>query len=285
MEGGGEAATRVVDSLQVVYDEAYREPARHSERSYMGREQVVEHDEPTLSKLGLPTPATAQVPQAPNALDAAADSPARSEVPTWPGAEERARWMQELGLRQRQRAPAGYVSMLAFGISLGANVVLAGLLGLLWLGQAGAFAPGGATGQPALGGSKHGAALSSPSATPSPVSSLTPGAGWLQVTPSSVQLGCGDGQQTQVVVLENNGPQTVDWQVAFSVPQEQAGVVIDPQQGELDAGASVSVQLQNTTQSTGRHGGSGHQGVIDFAPTTPDAGPSANLAYTTAVCH
>jgi hypothetical protein len=173
--------------------------------------------------------------------------------------------------------------MLAFGISLGANVVLllglVGLLGVLWLSQAGA--PGGLSGQTARGGSTRGAALSSPTTT----ADLAQGAGWLQVTPSSVQLRCGEGgQQTQVVVLKNTGPQTVDWQVTFSVPQQQAGVVVDPQQGELDAGASIPIQVQTTTQSTGRHGGSGQQGAMSFAPAGSASNPPANLTYTIAGC-
>ena len=99
------------------------------------------------------------------------------------------------------------------------------------------------------------------------------------MTPSSVQLRCGEGgQQTQVVVLKNTGPQTVDWQVAFSLPADQAGVMVYPQQGELAAGDTVLVQLQNTTQSTGQ------QGAVDFAPASPEAGPPASLSYTTTGC-
>jgi hypothetical protein len=255
----------------------------------------VDHDEPILSNLGRSASGAAQMPQTPDApfaFDASADLPARSDVPTWPGAEERARrrQMQGLGPRQRQQDPAGYVSTLAFGISLGANVVLLaallGALGLFWLSQAGAFAPSGASGQPAPVGSAHGVARSSPTATAGPVASptLSPGTGWLQITPSSVQLSCGDGQQSQVVLLENTGSQTVDWQVAYSVPQQQASVVVDPQQGELDAGDTMLVQLQIMTQSTDQHGGSGPQGAIDFAPMTPDAGPPARLTYTTVGC-
>jgi hypothetical protein len=173
------------------------------------------------------------------------------------------------------------VSALAFGISLGANMVLlAGLLGVLavlLLNNAGAFSLRGASGQPLPGGSTHGTALSSPTATSTPASSPTPSVGWLQVTPGSVQLDCVDSQQVQVV-LGNSGPQTVDWQVAFSLPADQAGVMVYPQQGELAAGDTVLVQLQNTTQSTGQ------QGAVDFAPASPEAGPPASLSYTTTGC-
>jgi hypothetical protein len=179
------------------------------------------------------------------------------------------------------------VSTFAFGISLGANVVLlAGLLvalSLFWLSQAGAFAPSGAntSGQPAPAGSAHGVALSSPTATASPVASPTPSTGWLQVNPSGVQLGCGDGQQVQSVQLQNTGPQIVDWQVTFFDPQQQAGVMVDPEQGELDTGDSVSVQVQTTLQW---HGGSNQLGIIDFTPTLPDAGPPARLTFTIVGC-
>lgn len=247
----------------------------------------MEQDELTVLTLGRSAPGAAAEP---HALDASTEPQALGDMPTWPGAGERPQWMHQWRqmLGPGQQAPTGYVSALVLGISLGANVVLLagllGVLGVLLLSNAGAFSPRGASGQSVPGGSTHGAALSSPTATSSPVSSPTPSGGWLQVTPSSVQLGCGDSQQTQVVLLENSGPQTVDWQVAFSVPTDQAGVAVDPQQGELAAGANMAVQLQNMTQSTDPQGVSGQQGVIDFAPTAPDAGPPAGLTYTTMGC-
>jgi hypothetical protein len=112
---------------------------------------------------------------------------------------------------------------------------------MLLLSQIGAFALGGTSGPTTSAGSTHGVALSSPTTTAGPASSPTAGVGWLQVAPSSVRLGCGGSHRTQVVLVENSGPQTVDWQVAFSVPQDQAGVAVNPQQGELAAGDSVSV--------------------------------------------
>jgi hypothetical protein len=251
----------------------------------------VEQDELTVLKPGRSVPGARDVHGAhgvaaePNALYVSTEPQALGDTPTWPGADERPQWTQQrwqmLGPQQRQRAPAGYVSALAFGISLGANVVLLagllGVLGVLLLNNAGTLSLRGASGQQAPGGSTHGAALSSPTATSTPVSSPTPSVGWLQVTPGSVQLDCGDSQQVEVV-LENTGPQTVDWQVVFSLPADRAGVRVDPQQGELAAGDTVLVQLQNSTQS------SGQQGAIDFAPASPDAGPPASLSYTTAGC-
>jgi hypothetical protein len=154
------------------------------------------------------------------------------------------------------------------------------VLAVLLLGNAGAFAARGASGQSGPGGSVHGSAPSSPTATATPVPSptaTTAPASWLQVTPSSVQLGCGESQLAQVV-LQNNGPQTLDWQVMFSPPADQTGVAVNPQQGELAAGESMPVLLQNITQANGQ------QGVIDFAPTTPDTGPPATVSYTTVGC-
>jgi hypothetical protein len=205
-----------------------------------------------------------------NEPDASADSHARSEMPTWPVETERRR-----RVREAQQTHSGGVSAVAFGLSLGANVVLlVGVLGLLALIQAGVFASGGV-----LGRSTAGQALSATTATSSPSSSPSPNAVWLQLAPSSVQLGCASGQRTQFVTLQNTGPAKVRWQATFSVPTQKAGVAVSPQQGELVTGGSIAIQLQNTSRS------SGQQGVINFAPTTPDAGPPASLAYTTAGCH
>jgi hypothetical protein len=171
------------------------------------------------------------------------------------------------------------VSATAFGISLATNVaLLVGLIVLFLFGH-GILSPGGASGP-----TTPGTALGSPTATSSPAASPTPRSGWLRVAPSSVQLSCADGQRNQFVVLQNTGPASVRWQAVFNVPAEQAGVTVDPQQGKLAAGASMSLQLQNTTQANGSQGGSSQQGVIDLTPTTPDAGSPASIAYTTVGC-
>ncbi len=215
-------------------------------------------------------------PDAANEPGASADLYEASRTPTWPGARDRPQHALEFG-----QAPRGYVSATACGISLGANVVLlASLLTLLLLSHAGISSPGGAAGQ-----SAPGLALSSPAVTSRPTGSPSPGTGWLQVAPSSVQLGCDGDQGTQTVVLQNTGPETVKWQATFAVSEQQAGVSLSPQQGELAAGDSVTLQLQNTTRASGRQGTSGRNGVISFAPKTPDAGASASLTYTTVGCH
>jgi len=164
-----------------------------------------------------------------------------------------------------------------FGLSLVGNVVLlASLLGVLALIQVGLFVQDGASRQPTTG-----VALGSPSALSSP--SPSPNASALQVTPSSVQLTCTSDQRGQVVTLQNTGAVTVQWQATFST--QKPGVAISPQQGELAAGDSMSIQVQNTTKSTGPQGVAGRQGVISFMPTNLDGGQPAQLSYTTVGCH
>jgi hypothetical protein len=179
-------------------------------------------------------------------------------------------------------------SSLALGVSLGANIVLLlGLIGVILLIQAGAFASGGV-----FGSSTRGGAVGSPSATSSPASSPSPNASWLQITPSSVQLGCESGQRSQTLTLQNTGTAKVRWQAKFSLLSQQTGVTMSPLQGDLAAGRSVSIQLQNTTRSGGQ-GGSGRQGVITFTATSSDDsqgsgsdfGAPATLSYTTTGCH
>jgi hypothetical protein len=105
----------------------------------------------------------------------------------------------------------------------------------------------------------------------------------LQVTPSSVQLTCASGQRAQVVTLQNSGSMMVQWRATFSTPRP--GVAVSPQQGELAAGDTVSIQVQSTTKSTGPHGVSGQQGMISFTPTNLDGGQPVQLSYTTVGCH
>ncbi len=140
-------------------------------------------------------------------------------TPIWPASGRRAQ------PPQRSSAWDGRAVLLA--VSLGANVLLLGVLCSLLLARAGVFSPRGPAAQSASGASAPGVALSSPSPTPA--------SGWLRVTPTSVQLGCAEGQQTQVVVLANTGPQRVRWQVEFGVPTEQAGVAVSPSDGNLAA--------------------------------------------------
>jgi hypothetical protein len=221
----------------------------------------VQSDEPTLPSLHDDEPVDPSVPTVP------------SEVRVWPLAGERIqRALAASPLLQGDRRT------LLLGASLGANAVLfLGLLGLLLLSHAGFFAPAGSS--PGVsGGSAPRVLLSSPTATSS--AAALAAVGWLRVDPGSVQLSCSGDQQTQVVVLENTGPQRVQWQANVFVPgsADQASVTVDPDHGELDAGASMSLQIQYLTQ------GGDQQGIIRFEPTTSDAGPAPSLSYATASC-
>jgi hypothetical protein len=117
-------------------------------------------------------------------------------------------------------------------------VIVISLLGGLLLNQLGLFTPRGATGSP---GPTN--ALSSPTALPSTTVTTSPSAqvGGLQVTPSSVRLGCDGDERTQEVVLVNSGAADVAWQAVVDAAADRAGIAITPNQGDLDAGESVSV--------------------------------------------
>lgn len=229
-------------------------------------------DQPTLPNLGRFAPDPFHEP------NAVGDLQDLNQTPIWPGADERAR-----AAHASHPAPHGYVSATLFGISLIANVALViGLLGVLFLSHAGFFSPNGSSGQSSSGVSGSGNALGSP--TPTSMASPTPNSGWLRVAPNSITLGCGDGQRSQVVILENTGPNRVKWQVSFSGSSGQAGVSVSPQEGRLAPGATTSLQIQNTTSASDGQNVSGQQGVINFTTTSSDIGPPATLSYTTMGC-
>lgn len=190
-------------------------------------------------------------------------------TPSWPRRGERAHDAD-------QRFPLA-MSPVLLGVSLGANVVLLlGVLGLLLLGRARFFAPSA----PTPGTSPSPVALSSPTATANP----QPQGGWLQVAPSSVTLGCTGDQRHQFIVLVNTGPQPVQWQAALSLPQEQAGVTVSPNQGQLNAGASMPLQIQSQPPAPGAQGSATQQGEIRFTPLAPAAGPTPSVRYTAVSC-
>jgi hypothetical protein len=205
------------------------------------------------------------------------DEPTPPEVPELPHAAPGAPpiWPMPSAGDQRSRPQVPVAIGCLGAAALGGCVVLLFSVGVL-LGHAGFF--------PLARSPAHsapGVSLPSPTLTPT----TTPGAGWLQVDQTSVQLGCGQGegggQQTQVVVLANRGPQPVQWQVSLSVPTDQAGVEVSPSEGELASGASTTIQLQlhRHDQSAGQQ-----QGVVRFVPETPEAGPPPSLTYTTVGC-
>lgn len=182
---------------------------------------------------------------------------------------------------RRPRIFARDVLPLALGASLGVNVALfAGLVAVLVLARTGALAPAGSSGaSSAPAGSPT---ISATLSTPTPTTSLSSG-GWLRVAPSSVQVGCGDNQQTQYAVLTNTGPQDVQWQAVFmgTTDQDQAGVEVGPTHGDLHAGASVVLQIRNRNPSTTQ------QGVIhfDLNASGAGAGTSPSLSYTAQSCN
>lgn len=205
-------------------------------------------------------------------FDHEADTPPEPlGTPTWP--EPPAGGRRSFG---RDGSPFGSVNTLILGASLFANVVLLiALISVLLLSHSGALASGGSAPQ----GSVAGAALSTPTATA--IATTTPlNGGELQISPSSVQLSCDGGQRSQVVVLANNGPETVQWQASFSGSGFQAPITINPNRGELQAGASVSIQIQINRRASGSQ-----QGTITFVSGTSDAGAGPSLSYTTNGCN
>jgi hypothetical protein len=212
----------------------------------------MQNDEPTLPPhIGYPP-------------DATTDPGAFGEAPTWPPAAERS---------PRRLVPDGSP---LFWLSLGATgAVLIGLVGLLLLNQLGVFTARGASGS-----SVPKSALGLPTSTPLPTAtaSVLAFSDWLQVTPSSVRLRCDGDQQTQFVVLTNTGPQAVQWRAVVEASTDQARIAIAPNQGDLAAGATVSVQLDNITQSSS-DGGSDSEGVIRFVSMAASAGSPPGLSY------
>jgi hypothetical protein len=193
-------------------------------------------------------------------------------TPTWPLHNE----------RNRSWSPGASPNLLLLGASLGLNAaLLIALLSVLILGHTNLFAaigsPAGFSGSPATGSAAN-SILSSPTAG----STTTPATGWLQLSSTSVQLGCDNGQQDQVVMLQNSGTEQVQWQAIFSTPGNAAGVEVGPNQGTLDPGSSMPIQIHNRTNPNDSQGG--QQGTIQFSPTTPAAGPGPILSYTTTAC-
>lgn len=190
-------------------------------------------------------------------------------APSWPEADA----PDHRGATRRVRSTPLAAAILA--VSLGANVALiVALLAVTLFARAGYFSPFNSRAQTTPAHSATSASVSTASAIPSP----TPTGGWLQVGPTSVQLGCDGGQQSQFVVLANTGTEDVQWQVVFSVSADQAGVTISPRQGNLRAGTSIVAQIQNKRQPDGQ------QGVIRFDPDTSAAGTPPSLSYTATGC-
>jgi hypothetical protein len=217
----------------------------------------VQDDEPT-------------VPQLPRLAPSALSGREPRGQPSWPDNEPRLPRAFGEGISPMVLAAGLAVSLVANG------ALLVALVSVLLFARTGFFSPRGSstTHTPASSATSATSAASPTSAASSPTSSES----WLEVAPISVQLGCGEGQDTQFVVLENTGPGDVQWQAQFSVSPDQAGVEVDPSQGDLSAGASSAIQIRNTAQADARNG------VILFAPDTSVAGAPPSLSYTTASC-
>jgi hypothetical protein len=173
-----------------------------------------------------------------------------------------------------------YVNPVLLAASLGLNVALfIGLVSVLILGRSGLLSSGGSPSSPTPVVS----GLASPTAASSPTSAL----GWLQVSPSSITLGCDNGQQTQLVILKNMGTAPVQWQATFSPQANSDSVDVSPNQGTLRPGTGVSIQIRNRTRASDQQGGADQQGTIQFNPVnsnTPGVGASPSLSYTVVGC-
>lgn len=183
------------------------------------------------------------------------------------------KWPIPLDREQRPaapgRSPQGWLLATALGASTVLLLSILSLLAVIGLTyHTGLFAPSGSAGP-----SAPLPTTASPTATPATAS------GWLQVAPATVQFGCSDHQQTQIVVLENRGPGPVHWQASLVVSPDQAGVAISPGDGDLGAGESTAIQLQSTSQSARQ------QIVITFGATDAQAGLPASVSFTAVGCN
>jgi hypothetical protein len=190
-------------------------------------------------------------------------------VPTWPTAP---RLPAVSGL-----AHGGGQPLLLF-VSLVLNGVLfACFVFALVLARAGVLGPPGGSGELGSHTGTPGIALGTPTATMSP----TPGAGQLEVDPSSVDLSCNSGQSTQYVVLRNPGSESVSWQVQYPSSQDQANVSVNPSSSQLRAGGSVSLLIAL------RHRPTNGDGTIRFIDGSSDNGSGdalATLSYSISGC-
>jgi hypothetical protein len=184
-------------------------------------------------------------------------------------------------MENRYNRSTNYVSPATLAASLGVNVaLLIGLVIVLVLGHLGLLSPGGSSSGPST-------PAPAVAVSPTAVSSPTPATGWLQVSPSSVTLGCDNGQQTQFVVLKNTATAPVQWQATLSLPENSAGVDVGPNNGTIRPGTSMPIQIHNRTRANGSQGLATQQGSIQFNlvnSDTPGAGPSPSVSYTAMGC-
>jgi hypothetical protein len=190
-------------------------------------------------------------------------------TPTWPLYTE----------RNRYSSPTANPNLLLLGASLGLNAaLLVALLSVLILGHTNLFASAGSP-PGSSGPLSTASAASSILSTATAGSTTTPAVGWLQISPTSVELSC---FQDQTVELQNTGPEQVQWQAIFTTAGSASGVTVGPNQGTLDSGDSTQIQIHYQTHHNNSQGG--QQGTIQFSPATLDAGAGPILTYTTVGC-
>jgi hypothetical protein len=201
----------------------------------------------------------------PSAPPAPSGSAGAGGPPFWPGGGS--------GGRPGPDEP-GSISRTALTAAVAGALFLALLVGLL-SGQA-LFSQSTARGQ-APGTGTHGAATASATATTTPTPSPTPVEDWLRLSPSSVSLACHGGGRSARVKLKNLGSDTTDWQA--SGDQTFGGILVQPNQGTLDAGQSVDVTITNNSFSF-----TNQSGTIQFIPSAAGSGNPAALTYTVQAC-
>lgn len=189
-------------------------------------------------------------------------------TPTWPVDTGRSR-----------SSSTSNATVMLLGASLGLNAALfIALVSVLILGHTTLF---GAAGSPAgsSGSLNTGSTAHSILSTPTAGATTTPDTGWLQISPASIQLSC---NQNEIVTLQNSGPQQVQWQAIVSTPGDTSGVQVGPNQGTLDPGHTMQIQIQYQPHHNNSQGA--QQGTVQFSPMTPDAGAGPILSYTTVGC-
>jgi serine/threonine protein kinase len=177
---------------------------------------------------------------------------------------------------QDQRRNAIVTAPLLVLLGGGIVVLLAIALVVGMVGQNGFLALGPGTGTPGASAGPHGAAT--PTITPRPSPTATPiPKNWLRVSTTSITLACKSGKRSARITLKNIGPDTVDWRASVD-GGFGTGISLNPSDGSLDRGESVTITATNNSLFFG------HQGTITFIPDSASAGESPVVQYSTSAC-